>query len=265
MELDAKCGPEVMNAGFTPEQPAYDLKDRRVEVWRLANNVVSGYFARLKALLSPFERERATRFRFEEDQQAFVTTRACLRLLLARYTETSPLQVQFQYGIKGKPSLLSDPEFRFNVSHTEDVTVLAFTLGCELGVDVEHIHPMENLLDIAGHFFSAPEANELKTMPKAEQIRAFFLCWTRKEAYIKATGDGLSSSLSDFRVSLSPHEPARFLEFKNEPSSHQSWKLHNLDVGPNHAAAIAYCDDPRAVAVSSLLMPGQLLEDYRDF
>lgn len=251
----------VLNPVFTPDRPAFDLTGRRVEVWCLANNVVSGYADDLKALLSPFERERAARFRFEDDQYAFVATRACLRLLLARYTGTKPLQIQFKYGVKGKPSLLADPQLRFNVSHTEDVTVLAFTIGCELGVDVEHIHPMENLLDIAEHFFSAPEANELKTMPKAEQIRAFFLCWTRKEAYIKATGDGLSSSLSDFRVSLSPHEPARFIEFNNEPSSHQSWKLHNLDVGPNHAAAIAYRDDPRAVAVSSLLMPSELLEE----
>ncbi len=251
----------ILNPVFTPDRPAYDLTDRRVEVWCLANDVVSGSLGALRALLSPFERERASRFRFEKDHNAFITTRACLRLLLAGYTGTAPPRVEFGYGIKGKPSLLNEPQLKFNVSHTDFVTVLAFTLGCELGVDVEHIHPMENLLDIAGHFFSAPEAHELRTMPGAEQLRAFFLCWTRKEAYIKATGDGLSSSLSDFRVSLSPHEPARFIEFMNEPFSHQSWMLHDLNVGPNHAAAIAYRDRPRSVAVSPLLMPSQLLED----
>ena len=209
-------------------------------------------------LLEPEERDRAARFRFDHLQHAFILARGGLRVLLGCYLGVCPAAVQFTYGSKGKPTL-SGGSVEFNVSHSGGLAVFAFTFGCEIGVDVEQIRSLPDMLEIASQFFCVEETAELMALPAGERERAFFLCWTRKEAYIKATGDGLSAPLDSFRVALRPGAPARFVHFKHDASAAASWTLHDLSLTPAHAGALAYRDAPRSVLVQPVIESAELL------
>ena len=139
--------------------------------------------------------------------------------------------------------------------------MFAFTRGCEIGIDLEQIRPLQDMQDMADRFFSAEEARELRSLAADERERAFFLCWTRKEAYIKAIGDGLSAPLDGFRVSIKPGQPARFIHLAHEENPAKHWSLHDLDLAPDYAGALAYWDAERAVKVLPLIDPAELLDE----
>lgn len=210
--------------------------------------------------MSVDERERAARFRMERHRDAFIVARGALRMLLARYVERPFEDLAFIYGPKGKPSLAGNA-LDFNVSHTDGVAVFAFARRCELGVDVERIHALTDMMEIAGRFFCPGESEELTGLPEGERERAFFDCWTRKESYVKATGNGLSTPLTDFRVTLCPGERARFIHVENDRSAALQWTLHNLPIAQPFAAALAYREQPRPVLLSPLLTAEGVLEE----
>ncbi len=241
------------------DSPSFQLNDARVEIWCAETAAPEGVIRQLDTALCAEERERAARFKFERDRNAFVVARGVLRVLLGRYLGTLPAGINFIYGSAGKPSLL-DSVIKFNISHTDGVVLLAFTQGCALGVDVECIRPLEDMMQIASRNFCPDEARELAALPEEERQRAFFRCWTRKESYIKATGNGLSTPLSEFRVAFREGEPARFVHIGNDPSAASAWVLHNLDISPAYAAAIAYRGKPRQIVQSPLLPAARLLE-----
>ncbi len=149
---------------------------------------------------------------------------------------------------------------QFNMSHSADMALFAFTNGCEVGADIEQVRPIRDMQDVATRFFSSSEAAELATMPPDCSTGAFFACWTRKEAYIKAIGEGLSAPLDSFRVSLRPGEPARFVSINDDKDEAAAWSLHDLAVTPGFAAAVAYRDAPRRVLVLPLVSAGQILD-----
>jgi 4'-phosphopantetheinyl transferase len=244
----------------TPVQPSWDLTNRRVEVWSVDTMSPPAVVRRLETVLSVDERERAARFGLERHRDAFIVARGVLRMLLARYVDRRSEDLLFVYGTKGKPSLTGNP-LDFNVSHSDGIAVFAFARGCELGVDVERIHALTDMMEIARRFFSPGEAEELTGLPEEEREHAFFHCWTRKESYVKATGNGLFTPLRDFRVTLRPDEPARFIYVENDPSTALQWTLHNLRIAPAFAAAMAYRDQPRPVLQSSLLPAARVLEE----
>ncbi|MBZ5607013.1 MAG: 4'-phosphopantetheinyl transferase superfamily protein [Acidobacteriia bacterium] len=163
------------------------------------------------------------------------------------------------YGPKGKPALVTPAGVSFNTSHSGGLAVFAFTPGCELGVDLERIRPLPDLQDVAQRFFCSEETSDLLALPAGQQERAFFLCWTRKEAYIKATGDGLSVPLDAFRVELRPGEAARFIHVAHDVKAAKAWTLHDLDFGPDYAAALAYQDAERPLTVFRPADPADLL------
>ena len=198
-------------------------------------------------------------FRFEHLQRSFIVARGVLRTLLGHYLKTPPRDLHFNYGAKGKPSL-AGARIQFNASHSGDLALLAFTLDCELGVDAEVIRPMPDIEDIAKRFFSTEETAELMSLSAAQREQGFFLCWTRKEAYIKATGEGLSAPLDGFRVTLRPGETARIVHFGHDIDAARAWSLHNLDPAPGYAGALAYRDAPRPFKKFPLANPKQLLE-----
>jgi 4'-phosphopantetheinyl transferase len=142
---------------------------------------------------------------------------------------------------------------QFNLSHSADVALIGFAEDCEIGVDVEKIRPITDALDIAGRFFSAEERAELMSLPESEQQRAFFRCWTRKEAYLKATGDGLGTDLASFRVSVLPFEPARVIHINGSSDAGTRWSLHSVDFYPDCEAALAYAGSARDVRVLELM------------
>jgi 4'-phosphopantetheinyl transferase len=164
--------------------------------------------------------------------------------VLALYTETEPARLRFAYGPQGKPSLQSDEagdtSLRFNLAHSHDLALLAVARGREVGVDVEHVRADFASDEVAGHFFSPRETAALRAVPdEAERARAFFRCWTRKEAYVKARGEGLSLPLDGFTVSLAAGEPAALLGCDADARETQRWTLINLEPGDGYAAAAA--------------------------
>lgn len=231
---------------------------REIHVWRLRLEVPGAIVARFERLLAPDEMERAGRFQFEHLRRRFVIARAALRLLLSRYLHVPAEQILFTYGPKGKPRV-TGASIHFNTSHSGDLALLAFA-GCEIGVDIEQIRPLPELEEIAKRFFCAQEAAELTSLPLSERERAFFRCWTRKEAYLKAVGDGLSAPLDGFQVSLRPNEPARFIHIGGDWTECGAWTLHDLSAGSQYAAALAYRAARRTVQPMPESNPGELLE-----
>jgi 4'-phosphopantetheinyl transferase len=198
--------------------------------------------ADLNEILSPDERHRAARFHFAKDRNQFIEARAALRLLLSRYLELSPRELTFSFGSHGKPALaqeLSNNGLRFNLSRRHGLALIAFTCDREIGVDVELIRADLSLFEVAEVSFSENELATWRTLPTSLQVQGFYNCWTRKEAYIKARGEGLSFPLKQFDVSLAPGEPARLIEVRGDASEAARWALHELPVSDEYVAALA--------------------------
>jgi 4'-phosphopantetheinyl transferase len=192
--------------------------------------------------MSVDELQKADRFRFEIDRRRHIIGRGLLRRLLAKCLEMAPDKVRFDYGAFGKPALASDfagAQLQFNVSHSGDVVLIAIAIGRAIGVDVEYIRTDIAAKENAVRFFSLRERMALATLAGRPQIDAFFSCWTRKEAYIKAHGAGLSLSLDQFDVSLLPGEAAHVLETRPDPAEARRWSLRELNAGHDHKAALA--------------------------
>ncbi len=207
-----------------------------MHVWRLTLN---GPIERFLELLDAEEVARANRFYFERDRNRFVIARGFLRLLLGWYLGADPKQVEFAYGRWGKPELAGefrDSRLRFNMSHSHEVALYALTLGREIGIDIEYARADFASDDIAQRFFSAFEVDALCGLPEYDRVAGFFRCWTRKEAYIKATGRGLSQALDAFDVTLGSGDVALL---RNEDRTHERWQLADIAVGENYAGALA--------------------------
>jgi 4'-phosphopantetheinyl transferase len=197
------------------------------------------------SLLSGDERSRADRFHFTRDRQRFVAARGLLRRLLGHYLDRDPCELRFAYGPRCKPSL---PGLRFNVSHSGGLGLLAFSRDHEVGVDIECERSVPEAESIARRYFSVREVAELGGLSETERLRAFFLCWTRKEAFIKATGDGLSQPLDAFDVTLAPGEPARLLRIEGKDDEARRWWLEDLEPAAGFAAALAVERRPERIA-----------------
>ena len=212
-----------------------------VHVWRASLDQSAFVVEQLRGTLAGDEKVRAGRFHFERDRVRYVVARGGLRAVLGRYLGVPPGRLRFDYSPYGKPSLAAEfggGELDFNVSHSHSLALLAFARGRALGVDVEHLRAGAADDRLAERFFSANEVAALRALPAARQTRAFFDCWTRKEAYVKARGEGLSFPLADFDVSLRPGEPAALLCVRGDEREAARWTLRALDVAPNYAAAL---------------------------
>lgn len=221
-----------------PKRP--ELTAEEVHVWRAWLDAGESEVARLRALLSDEERARADRFYFAKDRRHFTVARGLLRALAARYTGRPAELISFTYNEYGKPSLSDEgAELRFNLSHSKGLALYAFARGREVGVDVEFSREDFGGEEIASRFFSPAEVAALRALPDAEKTRAFFNCWTRKEAYIKAHGLGLSLPLEGFDVSLAPGQPAALLGTRHDPAQAARWSLRALSPADGYAAALA--------------------------
>jgi len=223
--------------GWVAPPELVELGENEIHVWRVhLDDCDEAALLRFEATLAPGETARANRFRFQSDRSAFVATRGILRDLLGRYVKRAAAQIEFEYGPQGKPALRresSGKSVQFNVSHAHGVALLAFAIGRNVGVDVELVRPDFATQEIAERYFSRPEVMELRKLPPSVQDEGFFLCWTRKEAYIKARGEGLSIPLKSFQVSLTPGRPERL-----QAADSSRWNLRSLRPGPQHVGAI---------------------------
>ena len=193
------------------------------------------------SLLSDAERERASRFAFDRDARRFIVGRARLRQLLAARLGVRPESVELVYGPRGKPALANpgrDRDLRFNLSRRDDLAVYALSSGCEVGIDVEAIRPLPDADAIAARFFSRREHAAYRAVGPCDRLLGFFQCWTRKEAFIKALGAGLSHPLDSFDVSLAPGAPAELLRVEPVPGDDRSWRLASFCPAPGFVAAV---------------------------
>lgn len=194
-----------------------------------------------RQLLCDEEKARADRFVFDRDRNRFTVARATLRTLLAERLKVSPKAIELSYGEYGKPYLsgrFAHSELTFNVSHSQDVAVYAITCGREVGVDVEAIAEMKDRDEVAGHCFSAREIDAYRKLDEADRTLGFYNCWTRKEALVKALGDGLNFSLADFDVTLDPGAPARILALGATPGDECGWEMHAFAPQAGYVAAV---------------------------
>jgi 4'-phosphopantetheinyl transferase len=204
----------------------------------------------IQALLSPQERRRSAAFHFEADARRYRVAHALLRDVLSRYLRIEPAAIEFRPNAFGKPLLAGRAELAFNLSHSGDVSVCAIATGNSTGADVERIRTLEDLSELAAVSFSPGERVQLEKYLGVELLKAFFACWTRKEAYVKARGEGLSIALKSFDVEVDPHAPAgKFCEVSGL-SGPNAWWWANLPVAPGYASAIVVENSPpRAVVL----------------
>jgi len=207
-----------------------------LHVWRLRVDRGAAAALPVRDLLSAAERERAARFHLERDAVCFTLCRARLRLLLGRAIGVDAAAVRFEYGAAGQPLLAGGSGPCFSVSHSGAFALIAISAGGRVGVDLERIRSRADC-DVAA-YFSEDEVRRLRSLPPDDRERAFFRCWTRKEAYLKARGDGLGFGLQRFAVTLGPAEPPRLLWVRGEPGEARRWDLRDLPVDPAYSAAI---------------------------
>lgn len=217
-----------------------ELGQNCVHVWRAQLEVSDGVLEQLKAYLSPEECARAARFRFDRHRKPFIAGRGILRALLARYLEIDPQTVRFIYGQCGKPALPEKWEsLKFNVSHSGTFALFAFAHTLEVGVDIELIRERKCLMDIARRFFAADEVEALLALPEEQQLNGFHRCWTRKEAYVKAKGDGLSLALDQFSVSIAEEAFPRLLRATTDSDESAHWRFFHVPTPESYAAVVA--------------------------
>lgn len=211
-----------------------------IDLWSASLEPPARLRAHLEGYLSVDERERAARFVFSRDRGRFVAGRAFLRLLLAQYLGTDAGSLRFRYGPHGKPFLADDRNgLAFNLAHTGDLAVCALARDVDVGVDVERVRQIPDADGVARSFFSRRETADLASVPQAARPRAFFDAWTRKEAFLKALGDGLARPLDSFDVTLKPGEAPRLLSTLGDPEEANRYSLHTLEPEEGYVAAIA--------------------------
>jgi 4'-phosphopantetheinyl transferase len=224
------------------------LKTPDVDVISLRLDAPADVRAALWQLLSRDERQRAERFRYVEHRQRYIVARASLRRLLAERLGIAPSAVELVETSYGKPKLgpvHGSAGLEFNLSHSEVLAVYVFTKGRAVGVDVELIRQVPDADDLAECFFSPREAAALRSLPLDRRSLAFLACWTRKEAFIKALGLGLSCSLDTFDVTIDPDAPARIIRIEARIGRVAHWRLQAFTPYPSYIAAMAYRVDGR--------------------
>lgn len=233
-----------MRSAPASQKPA---DETRIDLWTIRLAATADEVAEFRGVLSDDEILRANKFKFEKHRNDFIVGRGLLRSILGWYLGLSASRVGFDYGPHGKPSLSLAHTQRifFNLAHSHECILYAFNRKCELGVDVEFIRDLPEIKTLADHYFTPREHERFVAVPQEQSPEAFFNCWTRKEAYFKAIGKGLSSPSDSCEVSLAPGEPAVFLRLaEDQPASEKhpaisDWKLFHLSPMPGYIGALA--------------------------
>jgi 4'-phosphopantetheinyl transferase len=247
------------------------LPPRELQLWKVELDAATLADDHLAEMLSADERRRWQRFLREADRRRFLVSHAALRTILGKYLGTPPDRVEITSATGGKPQLPPPSNglpLRFNLSHSEGLAMVALALGQEVGVDVEHVHPFADMGDIVERYFAPAERAAWQALPAEEQCAAFFRCWTRKEAYLKAQGIGLSGGLDRFEVSMAPagegrrgqspsvprpcehgarlravaangYSPLLPIELRDVPELVERWTLYDVSPGGEYCAACA--------------------------
>ena len=226
---------------FHSPPPGWELHPAEAHVFRLDLQADEGERQALSLLLDETEQARAARYLFAPDQERFAIAHGLARRVLGFISQQPPGALRLAVTAHGKPYLPDLPHLRFNLSHSRNQALLAVVLNQEVGVDIEGMRADIDRLSIGRRFFSQMEWQALSALPAQEQIRAFYTCWTRKEAYIKGRGLGMKIPINQFSVSLAPGKPARLLEPDPALPPGESWSLYDLQPGQGFSGALAVC------------------------
>ena len=236
------------NTTWKPAPSRPTIRDE-LHLWRVELEIHPHQIEPLERTLSSTEHERAQRFRFPQHRRRFVVRRGVLRDVLGRYLSVAPERIEFEKNRYGKLSVIGQEtpnEIRFNLSHSADLATIALTRGREVGVDIEQIKPERATSQIARRFFASSETKAITALPSDEQTVAFFRCWTRKEAYIKAKGQGLSLPLSSFEVTVAANQPPALQQVSGDSDEILRWTMGTFDPGPSFLGAFVVevpCDE----------------------
>lgn len=228
--------------------PPAALNEDCIHVWRIALESPDAPLAAARQILTSDEIRRADRFVRPEHGRRFIVARAALRNLLARYLNTDAVDVLLKENEYGKPlpaGEFAHSRIQFNLTHSGELALACFCLDKLIGIDIEQDRPLPDMLKIAKRFFAPREVDDLLAVEPSQQQGSFYACWTRKEAYIKARGEGLHHSLKRFVVSLAPGEPPVLLHTDDQPDGAQAWTLYNLYPADGYIASLASQSPPR--------------------
>lgn len=233
------------------------LKDRQ-EVSVFIINLSDFYteITRYASTLSLDEMSRANRFVFDIHKNRFIVARGLLRQLLGRYLEITPKEVSFDYNPYGKPnlskSLYQSSQLEFNLSHSENWAAFAFSLQDPIGIDIEAMKEKLEFDEIATRFFSVSESTKLAQLPIGEKKNAFFNAWTRKEALLKALGQGLSFPLKNCEVTMLDHEEAKIISVAGSPLEASQFSIYSFIPTPNYKGAIVSYQSGKRFTITPL-------------
>lgn len=219
------------------------LTTNEVHVWNIdLNGPLTGRIReRLESPLDACERNRASRFHFERDREAYIRSHGALRIILASYLSNAPERIGFIPGAAGKPEIIPSLNckcLRFNLSHTRGLALIAVVRERAVGIDVEHLRPIRDFEQIARRFFTSRESEQLSALPASERKKAFYRLWTRKEAYLKATGEGISNALNRIEITLLPNELARILSINGDLNASEDWSIYPLKLPDEFEGAL---------------------------
>lgn len=219
------------------QETAPQLLEKHIHLWRVNVSDFISRVSELAPILNAKEKTKAERFHFEKDRDNYIVSQACLRLLLSAYLNIPPNEVEFCEGAHGKPYLKQADGFQFNLSNSHGCVIYAVTLNCEIGVDVEYSPKTVEFHKLATRFFTKSEADQLVKLEGDALRQAFFNVWTRKEAFIKAIGEGLSFPLKDFEVSVK--DPARIITIKDNELEAKEWFMQGFEPAKDYVSAVA--------------------------
>ena len=240
-----------------PVAPSGELRvaDGEVHVWSVQLDRDAATVRELATVLDDEERERASRFRRRVDRDRFIVSHGALRRVLARYLRKPATALRFRRDRFGKPSLAHRTTLTFNMAHSDAVALIAVTIGRPVGVDVERVAAIDDAFDVAEICFAPAERRVLHGVPAASVCDTFFACWTRKEAFIKAVGTGLSAPLQAFEVSLDADAPARLCRVSGSARVAASWTMEALHPARGYVGALAVRRPDIRVSTWQLAIP----------
>lgn len=245
-----------LNEGAVPEWVDSVFDRRDIHVLHCGADIPPPELIRLRGILIDDERKRADRFYFDRDRDIFTVTRAALRILLAAYLggDVDPSGIVFDHGPYGKPHVAvpAGKGINFNVSHSGRHALLAFSAAHEVGIDIQQLRSTTDLNGIAERFFAEREVGRWRKLPPESRTRAFYACWARKEAFIKATGRGLSYPLKDFTVPVEPALMLHEIPVLEESSGENRYRIRDLEVPEGYVGSLCWCSvsDTDALSLS---------------
>ena len=234
--------------------PGHLPRPGEVHLWRIPLFPRPEVIEARAGLLTRDETERARRFRFDIHRQRYILRRGALRTLLGAYLGIDPGHVGFGYSARGKPKLVEGPaegSLEFNLSDSEDWALLGVVLERSIGVDIEHLRPIPEIDTLARDHFSDRECRVFQRLGPDQRLRGFYDCWTRKEAWLKARGEGITAPLDGFDVTLGPEEAPRLLEVRGAPAEAGRWSLSACRPAPGYVGAVALLGLPTLIVQMS--------------